>query len=70
MIVVTILSILSLIAVFTYSSYNAKARDGQRVEDIGNISKSMEMYLVKNIKLPTPTGGINVTYLGQKVWTQ
>lgn len=61
-VVIVILSILSLVAFLSYFSYSVKSRDGQRLLDLNNMSKALDLTYETAIILPEPTKGISVTF--------
>lgn len=68
--VIAVLSLLTVISFVTYTSYNQNARDGQRVQDLSSISKSLDLYLNEKDTLPPPSNGAGITFTGMTVWTQ
>lgn len=60
LIVVAVMSILSGIVFASLASSRAKARDGKRVSDIGQIQLSLELYRESNGRYPTAIYGNSV----------
>ncbi|MDD2916726.1 MAG: prepilin-type N-terminal cleavage/methylation domain-containing protein [Candidatus Gracilibacteria bacterium] len=64
-VVITILVILGTIAFLNLGGFQRSARDGQRVSDLTNISKGLDIFQIKTGSYPTPvnmisyTGGMN-----------
>nr|MDD3720259.1 type II secretion system protein [Candidatus Gracilibacteria bacterium] len=56
-VVITILAILGSIAFISLQSYTKNARDGQRLSDINNIRKNLELFLTEKGFYPTPDNG-------------
>ncbi|EKE26427.1 MAG: fimbrial protein pilin [uncultured bacterium (gcode 4)] len=69
-VVITILAILWVIAFLSYNSYTLNTRDSQRISDLWLISKSLETYISKVWKYPTPSNSSSITYSWSLVWTQ
>nr|MDD3720677.1 prepilin-type N-terminal cleavage/methylation domain-containing protein [Candidatus Gracilibacteria bacterium] len=69
-VVITILVILGSIAFISLQSYTKNARDGQRLSDINNIRKNLELFLTEKGFYPTPDNGVNITYSGATAWIQ
>nr|MDD3720845.1 type II secretion system protein [Candidatus Gracilibacteria bacterium] len=69
-VVITILAILGSIAFISLQSYTKNARDGQRLSDINNIRKNLELFLTEKGFYPTPDNGVNITYSGSTAWIQ
>jgi len=60
LVVVTIIGLLTLVAVVSYSSLLKQARDAKRKEDLSQIAAALEMYRSNNDMYPT-TGLIQLT---------
>lgn len=69
-VVMWVLSILWTIWMFHYLWNSAEARDVVRVNDLKNMSKSIEFYWIKQWRFPTPDEAIDVTYSWSIVWSQ
>ena len=69
-VVITILVILATIAFMSFSGYSGNARDGQRMSDVANISKSLEVYQVGTNSYPSPDNSSLVSYSGGNLWNQ
>ena len=52
LVTVTIISLLTAVAVVTYSSFMKQARDAKRKADLGQISAALEMYRSNNDTYP------------------
>lgn len=68
--VITILAILGGLGFISLMGYQSSARDSGRVSDLTNISKALDLALVRSGSYPTPDNSFNVTYSGGVVWTQ
>ncbi|MBI2011635.1 type II secretion system protein [Candidatus Daviesbacteria bacterium] len=74
---ITIIAVLSAVALTTYSSAQTKARDHRRKQDIKSIQTALELYYSVNKKYPSSTGwylsdntstwlpGLDTTYINQ-----
>lgn len=62
LIVVTIIGLLSSVALFAYDNAKKKARDAQRLLDLGNLEKALEYYASVNGKYPERA------YNGEGLW--
>ncbi len=61
-VVITILSILWLIAFISLQWYSKSARDSARISDMSRIKSSLELFMVEVGKYPEPTSAVAVTY--------
>ena len=70
-VVITILSILWLIAFISLQWYSKSARDSARISDMSRIKSSLELFMVEAGKYPEPTDAVAVTYSGTtEAWNQ
>lgn len=69
-VVITILVILGTIAFTSLTGYSGSARDSNRVSDVSNISKGLDITYIKTGSYPTPDNFFSVTYSGGILWTQ
>ena len=69
-ITVTIISILGTISYLSYSTYSSNARDSIRLNEVNNISKTLELYYSVNSKYVEPTNPINITYSWGNLFSQ
>lgn len=69
-VVITILSILGTIGFLSIQWYSGNARDGSRLSDLSNLSKSLELYQIRTGSYPSPDNAFNVTYSGGTLWSQ
>jgi prepilin-type N-terminal cleavage/methylation domain-containing protein len=69
-VVITILSILWSIAFISLQWYSRNARDGQRISDISNIEKWLELWLSKQWILPEPEDKVDITASGTVITYQ
>lgn len=69
-VVITILAILGTIAIIAFSWYSRNARDSARLSDIGNMKKSLELWILQSWSYPEPTNWTGVTYSWSTVWNQ
>ena len=69
-VVITILAILWTIAFISIQWYAKDARDSVRIQDIANIKKSLELFVVEKWFYPVPSDATEVTYSWWVVWTQ
>lgn len=69
-IVITILAILATIWFMSFQSYMWDARDANRTTSLQEIWKWLELYQVKNSKLPMPTGFVTITASWTPIWYQ
>ena len=60
LVVISIIGVLSTIAMTSLNGARAKARDVKRMTEIGEIQKALELYYADNGKYPTP--GSSATY--------
>lgn len=58
-VVITILVILGTIGFMQLSGFQGSARDSSRVSDITNISKGLDMLIIKNSMVMPPENGTN-----------
>lgn len=56
LIVIVVIGILAALAIGSYNSMSAKARDSQRMQDVKAISKALEAYYIRNGEYPPSTG--------------
>ena len=63
-VVITILSILWLIAFISLQWYSKAARDSARISDISRIKTSLELFQIEAWKYPEPTWVTDMTYSG------
>lgn len=63
LVVITIIAVLSMIAVVSYSSANIKARDGKRKADIEQIRAALEMYRTDHSAYPVALSTLTTTYI-------
>ncbi len=69
-VVITILAILWTVGFISISGYSVSARDGSRISDLANITKTLELTRVKIGYFPDPSSATWVTFSGWTVWTQ
>lgn len=69
-VVITILAILWTIAFISFQWYSKNARNGTRLADLNNISKSLELFYNQKWFLPNPDWLVNMTYSGSIAWIQ
>lgn len=69
-VVITILAILGTIAFVSFTGYSGSARDSNRIADLSNTTKSLEMYFIRAGSYPTPSNTFAVTYSGGVLWNQ
>lgn len=69
-VVITILAILGTIGFLSVGGYSSRARDTDRLADVGNISKSLDLSIVTAGSYPAPDNSFAVTYSGSTVWNQ
>lgn len=69
-VVITILVVLGTIAFISLGWYAGNARDGSRVSDIANISKSLDVVYARTSTYPKPDHSFSVTYSWGALWTQ
>lgn len=69
-VVITILAILGTIGFMSLGGYSSRARDTDRLADVGNISKSLDLAVVTAGSYPVPDNAFAVTYSGAAVWNQ
>lgn len=69
-IVITILAILATIWFMSYQSYTADARDANRTTSLKEIWKWIEIYEIKNSKLPMPDDYITIYLSWIAIWYQ
>ena len=60
-VVITILAILWTIAFISIQWYSKTARDSLRISDIANITKTIELMLIKTGKVPIPDDKVDIT---------
>ncbi|MDD4151344.1 MAG: prepilin-type N-terminal cleavage/methylation domain-containing protein, partial [Candidatus Gracilibacteria bacterium] len=60
-IVITILAILRTIGFMSFQTYTGDSRDTKRKTDLGVIRKGLEIYQMKNQKLPDPDNYANIS---------
>ena len=63
-VVIAILAILGTIAFLSFGEYQGSARDSARSSDLANLSKSLDLSLVKSGSYPSPDNSITVSYSG------
>ncbi len=63
-VVISILAILGTIAFLSFGEYQSGARDSVRSTDLSNLSKSLDIGLVKVGSYPSPDNSITVSYSG------
>lgn len=68
--VIVILAILSTIGFLSIGGYSSRSRDSQRISDIAQISKSLDISIISASNYPTPDNSFLVSYSGGTVWTQ
>lgn len=69
-VVITILAILGTIGFLSVGGYSSRARDSDRLADVANISKSLDLSIITTGSYPAPDNGFSVTYSGAAVWNQ
>ena len=71
-VVITILAILWTIAFISFWNFSRDARDSARISDLKNISKSLELYALRNWNYPLPQDSTQITYSWwtENVWIQ
>lgn len=69
-IVVTILAVLFTIAFLSFKNYTLEARDSARLLDIASMKKSLQLYITKESKFPTPSNVTDVYFSWWLVWSQ
>lgn len=69
-VVITILAILGTIGFLSVGGYSSRARDSDRLADVANISKSLDLSIVTAGSYPIPDNSFSVTYSGAAVWNQ
>lgn len=55
LVVIVIIGILTSIGVSTFESYKSKARDAQRIRDLNDMKRSLDLYVIDKGSLPRPT---------------
>lgn len=70
LITISILAILTTIALISFNNISSQARDSARTSDMSNLKKSFELYSVKSDKYPLPTNPSSITYSWGIVWYQ
>lgn len=70
LVVITILAILGTIGFIQIGGFAGSARDSSRISDIANITKSLDIFFVKNSQYPSPDNAFYVTYSGGTLWSQ
>lgn len=63
-VVITILSILWLIAFISLQWYSKASRDSKRIADMSRIKTSLELFQIESWKYPEPSWVIDMTYSG------
>lgn len=63
---ITIIAVLSLVAVVSFSGAQKKARDGRRVQDVGKIQMALEM--ARQVGKTYPPTGTNLVPTYLQVW--
>jgi len=69
-VVISVLAVLSTIAMTQIGNVWSSARDSQRLTDLSSMKSSLEMFRAKSGRLPSPTNGTGITYSGGLLWTQ
>lgn len=69
-VVITILAILGTIAFVSFTGYSGSARDSNRIADVANITKWLELAFIKTNTYPVPDNNFSVTYSGAVAWRQ
>lgn len=69
-VVITVLAILATIGFLSVGGYSSRARDSERVADMAQVSKSLDLSIVTAGSYPAPDNAFSVTYSGGVVWTQ
>lgn len=67
---ITILAILGTIGFLSVGGYSSRARDSDRLADVANLSKSLDLSIVTTGSYPTPDNSFSVAYSGGVVWYQ
>ena len=65
---ISVLIILSTIAVISYSWYSSSSRDSVRLSDIDAINKSLELSFIRSGHYPEPSNWETITYSGSTIW--
>ena len=65
LVVATLIGILATIGIVTYSSANARARDGKRKSDVEQIRSALEMYRADNGNYPTTLSSLTTDYINE-----
>lgn len=60
-VVMTIVTILSTLAFVSYQSHSIDARDGNRVADMGNLDKALEVAFTRSGVVPQPYQSVDIT---------
>lgn len=69
-VVITILAILGAIGFLSVSGYSSRARDSDRLAEVANLSKSLDLSIVNVGSYPNPDNSFSVAYSGGVVWYQ
>lgn len=69
-VVITILAILWTIGFLSFQGYSISARDSARISDISTISKSLELFKIREWYYPNPSGFYNISYSWSLAWRQ
>lgn len=67
---IVILVILATISFLSFQSYNKNARDSVRVNDISNMTKSLDLYYSQVWRYPSPDDSVDINYSWTKVFSQ
>lgn len=70
LVVIMILAVLGTMGFLSLRSMNDSARDATRLNDIKNVTTSIEHYLTQNGVVPHPTNETIITYSGSAAWYQ
>lgn len=67
---ISILAVLATIGFLSVTGYSSSARDGSRVSDVVNLSKSLDFAHIQSGSYPMPDNAFSVTYSGGVLWYQ
>jgi prepilin-type N-terminal cleavage/methylation domain-containing protein len=69
-IVITILAVLATIAFVSYQGYTRDARDANRITNLQEIWKRLDIYSIKSSLLPSPENPVTITASWVTIWYQ
>ncbi|MFA6090253.1 MAG: type II secretion system protein, partial [Candidatus Gracilibacteria bacterium] len=69
-VVITILVILGTIAFLNLGGFQSSARDANRIENLTNLKKGLDIVQIKSGKYPLPENSVNITASGTLIGYQ